>query len=128
MIFVSLVIDVQSAFYPHFRANRRKRLLRSICKELSRGLPALGVYHSNHSKRKGGGFAPHCHLIVEVPSNQLERFLDGLPHDLSRKDKSRYFSLSPREKWIVQTDKIDGWTYVLGAEREHLPEIVYGRV
>ena len=128
MKFVSVVIHVQREFYPHFRANRRKRLQYNICKELARGLPALGVYHSHHSEKKGGEFAPHCHLIVEVPDDRLERFLDGLESDLLHKDKQGYFSLSDRSEWLVQDDKLAGWTYTLGAGREHLPEIVLGRV
>ena len=128
MIFVSVVVHVQSSFYPHFRENPRRRLLRGICKELSRGLPAIGVYHSHHSERKGGGFAPHCHLIVEVAPHRLEQFLNGLPQDLISKDKSGYFSLSPRKKWRIQSEKINAWQYILGPKRKHLPEIIYGRV
>ena len=134
MKFVSVVVHVRREFYPHFRLqgplqeNRRKRHYRSICKELSRGLPALGVFHSHHSEKKGGAFAPHCHLIVQVPNDRLERFLRGLGADLRQKDKHCYFSLSAPSEWIIQDEKVDCWQYVLGNDRRHLPEIVLGKV
>ena len=140
---VSIVLDVKPAFIPHFRANRRKRLQREVCKELSRGFPALGVYHSNQSEEKGGDFAPHIHLIVDVPDDRLEQFLDGLEEDLRCKDTQGYFNLSPRHTWKIQDGKIAAWTYTLGnanadqkdsikpkgeSRRKHIPEIVLGRV
>ena len=134
MKFVSVVVHVRREFRPHFllqgplQENKRKRHYRYICKELSRGLPALGVFHSHHSEKKGGAFAPHCHLIVEVPNNRLERFLSGLPTDLLYKDKQGYFSLSAPSEWIIQDEKVNGWQYALGAGRKHTPEIVLGKV
>ena len=143
MTIISVVLHVRPNFSAHFRANRRKRLQSKICKELSRGFPALGVYHSSHSEEKGGDFAPHIHLIFEVPNDRLERFLDGLKEDLHHKDKQGYFDLSPRHMWKVQDEKISAWAYALGngnadikggikpkgeSRRKHMPEIVYGRV
>ena len=140
---VSIVLDVKPAFIPHFRANRRKRLQREICKGLARGFPALGVYHSNQSEEKGGGFDPHIHLIVEVPDDCLRKFLDGLEDDLHHKDRQGYFNLSPRHLWKIQDAKIAAWSYALGdgnadrqgsikpkgeSRRKHMPEIVLGRV
>ena len=124
---ISIVIEVKPEFIQHFRQNRRRRLLRQISKHLSRGFQAIAIYHSHNTERKGGEFAPHIHLIVSVPDERLEQYLDLLPSDLVIKDKTGYFRLSDRERWAVDTDDTL-LTYSLGSGRKHLPEIVYGRV
>ena len=128
MTIVSVVLHVRPNFIPHFKANRRRRELRDICKQLARGYESLGVYHSHHTERKGGQFAPHLHLLIEVPDDRLDRFQDGLDDDLRHKDQHGYFQLSPRSSWVLSADKLRLWQYVLGAGRKHTPEIVYGRV
>lgn len=128
MTIVSVVLHIKPNFIPHFKAKKRKRELHHICKQLSRGYETLGVYHPHHTERKGGDFAPHLHLLITVPDNCLERFLDGLESDLRHKDKREYFQLSPRGSWVLSADKLRLWQYVLGAGRKHVPEIVYGRV
>ena len=128
MTIISVVLHVRPNFIPHFKANRRKRELRDICKQLSRGYAIRGVYHSHHTERKGGQFAPHLHLLIEVPDDRLDRFLDGLEDDLRHKDKRGYFQLSPRSSWVLERDGHRLWEYVLGTGRKHIPEIVYGRV
>lgn len=128
MPIISVVLHVRPNFIQHFKANRRRRELRDICKQLSRGYESLGVYHSHHTERKGGEFAPHLHLVIEVSSGCLSRFVDGLEGDLRHKDKRGYFQLSPRSSWVLAADKLRLWQYVLGTDRKHIPEIVYGRV
>lgn len=77
--------------------------------------------------RKGGVFAPHIHLFVYVPDERLEQYLDQLPSDLMKKDKTGYFQLSDREHWVLDfDDRLLAYCY--GSTRKHLPEIVYGRV
>jgi hypothetical protein len=115
-----------------FRHSARRRQQHRICKELSRGFTALGVYHSHHSERKGGAFAPHIHLIFDVPELHVATFLNGLQDDLRLKDRSQLFELSPRSSWRTSSEPLQNavtlWAYVLGSGRKHLPEIIYGRV
>lgn len=129
---VSVVLHVRPQQARLFRDNSRRRIQHRICKELSRGLPSIGVYHSHHSERKGGAFAPHLHLCLDVPDSRLAAFLDGLPNDLRVKDSSQLFELSPRSSWRTSCEPLGQavalWAYVLGAGRKHLPPIVYGRV
>jgi hypothetical protein len=128
MTIVSVVLHVQRRHTHLFRNSSRRRTLHRICKELCRGFPSLAVYHSHHSQRKGGAFAPHLHLCVDVPDSRLAAFLDGLPHDLHLKDRSQLFELSPRYTWRTSCEPlhqaIDLWAYALGACRKHLPLIV----
>jgi len=128
MTIVSVVLHVQRRHTHLFRNSPRRRTLHRVCKELSRGFQTLAVYHSHHSERKGGAFAPHLHLIVDVPEERLECFLDGLPQDLRTKDTSGLFELSPRGTWRTSCEPlpqaIDLWAYALGAGRKHLPLIV----
>lgn len=132
MTIVSVVLHVRAKKTHLFRDSARKRALHRICKDLSRGFHSLAVYHSHHSERKGGAFAPHLHLAVDVPADRLAAFLDGLPRDLQVKDSSALFDLSPRSTWRTSCEPLHQavalWTYVLGAGRKHLPLIVYGRV
>lgn len=132
MTIVSIVLHVRPRQTHLFRDSTRRRTLHRICKELARGFASLGVYHSHQSERKGGDFAPHIHLAVDVPDDRLEQFLDGLPQDLRLKDSSQLFELSPREKWETSSEQLHQavglWAYVLGSGRQHLPTIVYGRV
>jgi hypothetical protein len=124
---ISIVIEIKPKFIPHFRQNRRRRLLHQVSKQLSRGFPAYGIYHSHNTERKGGEFAPHIHLIVTVSDKRLEQYLDQLPNDLLMKDKTGYFQLSDRKRWAFDCND-NLLTYCLGSTRKHLPEIVYGRV
>ena len=128
MTIVSVVLHVQRRRTHLFRDSSRRRTLRRICKELSRGFQFLAAYHSHHSERKGGAFAPHLHLAVEVPDDRLECFLDGLPDDLQVKDTSGLFELSPRCTWRTSCESLHQatalWAYALGAGRKHLPLIV----
>jgi hypothetical protein len=128
MTIVSVVLHVQRRHTHLFRDTSRRRTLHRVCKELSRGYQTLAVYHSHHSERKGGAFAPHLHLAVDVPDDRLAGFLDGLPHDLQVKDSSALFQLSPRGTWRTSCEPlhqaIDLWAYALGADRKHLPLIV----
>lgn len=124
---VSVVIEVKSEFIPHFRKNRRRRLLRQVSKQLSRGFTSIAIYHSHNTERKGEEFSPHIHLIVTVPEERFDQYLDQLPADLEQKDKTGYFQLSDRERWAFNFDD-SLLTYCLGSGRKHLPEIVYGRV
>lgn len=132
MTIVSVVLHVRPNYTRLFRDSSRRRILHRICKELARGFPSIGVYHSHHSLKKGGGFAPHLHLCLDVPEDRLERFLDGLQEDLRVKDSSHLFALSPREKWETSREPLHQavklWAYVLGTGRKHLPSIVYARV
>jgi nitrogen regulatory protein PII len=124
---ISVVIEVKPEFITHFRQSRRRRLLRQVSKQLSRGFTTIGIYHSHNTERKGGEFLPHVHLIVSVPDEKLEQYLDQLPSDLLKKDKTGYFQLSDRKRWVLDfNDSL--LTYCLGSGRKHLPEIVYGRV
>lgn len=129
MPIVSIVLHVHPNRTRLFRDSSRRRTLHRICKELARGFPALGVYHSHHSERKGGAFAPHLHLCLDVPDDRLAQFLDGLPHDLRLKDSSKLFLLAPRNSWRTSCEPLHQtvglWAYVLGAGRKHLPTIVY---
>lgn len=128
MTIVSVVLQVQRRHIHLFRDSARRRTLHRICKELCRGFPSLAVYHSHHSERKGGTFAPHLHLAVDVPEDRLECFLDGLPDDLQVKDTSGLFELSPRSTWRTSSEPLHQatalWVYALGAGRKHLPLIV----
>ena len=128
MTIVSVVLHVQRRRTHLFRDSSRRRTLHRICKELARGYPSLAVYHSHQSERKGGAFAPHLHLAVDVPDDRLDCFLDGLPHDLRTKDTSGLFELSPRGTWRTSCEPLhqaaDLWAYALGAGRKHLPLIV----
>lgn len=132
MTIVSVVLHVRPRQTPLFRDSSRRRILHRICKELARGFPSIGVYHSHHSLKKGGAFAPHLHLCLDVPQERLAAFLDGLPQDLNLKDSSRLFELSPRKKWETSNEPLHQavklWAYVLGTGRKHLPSIVYARV
>lgn len=132
MTIVSIVLHVRPNHTRLFRDNSRLRTLHRISKELARGFPGIGVYHSHHSERKGGLFAPHLHLCIDVPDDRLERFLDGLHQDLRVKDASHLFELSPRSSWRTSCEPLHQaatlWAYVLGTGRKHLPPIVYGRV
>ena len=132
MTIVSLVLHVRPNHTHLFRDSSRLRSLHRTSKELSRGFPCLCVYHSHHSLKKGGGFAPHLHLCIDVPEDRLERFLGGLQEDLRVKDSSHLFALSPREKWQTSCEPLHQavklWAYVLGTGRKHLPSIVYARV
>lgn len=132
MTIVSVVLHVRAKKTHLFRDSARKRALHRICKDLSRGFHSLAVYHSHHSLKKGGAFAPHLHLCLDVPQERLAAFLDGLPHDLALKDRSQLFELSPRKKWKTSSEPLHQavalWAYVLGTGRKHLPLIVYGRV
>jgi hypothetical protein len=117
MTIVSVVLHVQRRHTHLFRDSSRRRTLHRICKELSRGFQFLAAYHSHHSERKGGAFAPHLHLIVDVPEERVDCFLDGLLHELS-----------PRSTWRTSCEPlhqaVDLWAYALGAGRKHLPLIV----
>jgi hypothetical protein len=128
MTIVSVVLHVQRRHMHLFRDTSRRRTLHRVCKELSRGFMFLAVYHSHHSKRKGGAFAPHLHLAVDVPDNRLAVFLDGLPQDLRIKDSSQLFELSPLSSWQTSCEPlmqaIDLWAYAVGTGRKHLPLIV----
>jgi len=124
---ISVVIEVKPKFFPHFRRKPRRRLLRQVSKQLSRGFPTIGIYHSHNTERKAGAFSPHVHLIVSVPDERLEKFLEQLPTDFAKKEKTGYFQLSDREHWAFDFDD-RMLIYCLGAGRKHLPEIVYGRV
>lgn len=128
MTIVSVVLHVQRRHVHLFRDTSRRRTLHRICKELSRGYQSLAVYHSHHSERKGGAFAPHLHLIVDVPDSRRAAFLDGLPQDLAIKDTSQLFELSPCSTWRTSCEPlhqaIELWAYALGAGRKHLPLIV----
>lgn len=132
MTIVSIVLHVRPRQTRLFRESSRLRTLHRICKEISRGFTSIGVYHSHHSLKKGGAFAPHLHLCIDVPADRLATFLDGLPQDLRLKDSSHLFELSPREKWETSSETLHQavalWAYVLGTGRKHLPPIVYGRV
>lgn len=132
MTIVSIVLHVRPKRTHLFRDTARKRIQHRICKDLARGFTSLGVYHSHHSERKGGDFAPHLHLCLDVPEDRLAAFLDGLPQDLRLKDSSQLFELSPRAKWETSSEPLNQavglWAYVLGTGRKHLPPIVYGRV
>lgn len=128
MTIVSVVLHVKRHHTHLFRNSSRRRTLHRVCKELSRGFRFLAAYHSHHSERKGGAFAPHLHLILDVPEDRLECFLNGLPHDLHVKDTSGLFELSPRSTWRTSCEPlpqaIDLLAYALGAGRKHLPLIV----
>jgi len=132
MTIVSVVLHVRPNHTRLFRDSSRRRTLHRICKELARGFPSIGVYHSHHSERKGGLFAPHLHFLVDVPDDRLAAFLAGLPQDLRLKDSSQLFELSPRSSWRTSCEPLHQavalWAYVLGTGRKHLPPIVYGRV
>lgn len=132
MTIVSVVLHVRPNHTRLFRDSSRRRTLHRICKEISRGFSCLCVYHSHHSERKGGQFAPHLHLCLDVPEDRLAAFLGGLSQDLRLKDRSHLFELSPREKWETSSEPLHQavalWAYLLGASRKHLPSIVYGRV
>ncbi len=132
MTIISVVLHVHPKHARLFHDSARKRILHRICKELARGFPALCVYHSHHSERKGGAFAPHLHLCLDVPDDRLAAFLAGLPQDLRLKDSSHLFELSPRSSWRTSCEPLHQavalWAYVLGTGRKHLPPIVYGRV
>ena len=104
MTIVSVVLHVRPRQARLFRDSSRRRTLHRICKELSRGFSGIGVYHSHHSLKKGGAFAPHLHLCLDVPEGRLEQFLDGLPQDLALKDSSHLFELSPRPKWETSSE------------------------
>ena len=78
MTIVSIVLHVRPNHTRLFRDSSRRRILHRICKELARGFPCIGVYHSHHSLKKGGAFAPYLHMCMDVPGDRLERFLDGL--------------------------------------------------
>jgi len=127
MKFVSIALHVHSDFYAHFWRSDRKRTLSRICKELSRSFPALGVYHSHNTEKKGGEFSPHIHLIIHVPTDRLSQFLDGLEADLRTKDKQGYFILSPRKQWVVKDDALDLTIYTLGEGRRNMPIIVHAK-
>jgi hypothetical protein len=71
MTIVSIVLHVRPKRTHLFRDTARKRIQHRICKNMSRGFTSLGVYHSHHSERKGGDFAPHIHLAVDVPDTPL---------------------------------------------------------
>ena len=128
MTIVSVVLHVRSKKTHLFRDSARRRTLHRISKELSRSFPSLAVYHSHHSERKGGAFAPHLHLAVDVPDDRLAAFLDGLPQDLRIKDSSQLFELSPRNSWRTSCEPLSQavglWSYALGTGRKHLPLIV----
>lgn len=128
MTIVSVVLHVRPRQTRLFRDSARRRTLHRICKELARGFPGIGVYHSHHSERKGGAFAPHLHLCLDVPDDRLTAFLDGLPQDLRLKDSSQLFELSPRAKWETSGEPLNQavglWAYALGTGRKHLPLIV----
>ena len=127
MIKISIVIEVKPKFIPHFRENNRRRLLRQISKQLSRGFPTTGIYHSHNTERKGGRLAPHIHLFVSVPDEKLEQYLDQLPSDLIKKDRTGYFQLSDRKCWVLDYN-LSLLKYCLGSTRKYQPEIIYGRV
>lgn len=124
---ISVVIEIKPEFIPHFRKNPRRRLLRQVGKQLSRGFTSIAIYHSHNTERKGGEFSPHIHLIVTVPDERLEKYLDQLPADLDQKDKTGYFQLSDRKRWAFDFDD-RLLAYCLGSERKYPPEVVYGRV
>jgi len=124
---ISVVIEVKPKYFPHFKQTLRRRLLSQVSKQLSRGFPTYGIYHSHNTEHKGGEFNPHVHLLVSVPDECLERFLDGLPTDLEQKDETGYFQLSDHNRWVLDFDG-SLLAYSLGSERRHLPKIVYGRV
>lgn len=128
MTIVSVVLHVRAKKTQLFRDNPRRRTLHRICKELARGFTSLGVYHSHHSERKGGAFAPHLHLAVDVPDHRLAAFLDGLAQDLRIKDSSQLFELSSRSSWRTSCEPLNQavalWAYALGTGRKHLPLIV----
>lgn len=128
MTIVSVVLHVQRRHTHLFRDSARRRTLHRVCKELSRGFRFLAAYHSHHSERKGGAFAPHLHLILDVPEDRLECFLDGLTDDLQVKDTSGLFELSPRCTWRTSCEPLRQatalWAYALGGDRKHLPLIV----
>jgi hypothetical protein len=128
MTIVSVVLHVQRRHTHLFRNSARRRTLHRICKELSRSFLFLAAYHSHHSERKGGAFAPHLHLAVDVPDDRLAAFLDGLPQDLRIKDSSQLFELSPRSSWHTSCEPlhqaVDLWAYALGTGRKHLPLVV----
>jgi len=128
MTIVSVVLHVQRRHTHLFRDSARRRTLHRVCKELSRGFRFLAAYHSHHSERKGGAFAPHLHLCVDVPDSRLAAFLDGLPQDLAIKDTSELFQLSPRSSWLTSRQSLQEavgvWAYALGAGRKRLPLIV----
>ncbi len=132
MTIVSVVLHVHPRQARLFRDSSRRRVLHRICKELARGFPGIGVYHSHHSERKGGAFSPHLHVCLDVPADRLAAFLDGLPQDLRLKDSSHLFELSPRSSWRTSCEPLNQavalWSYMLGSGRKHLPSIVYGRV
>ena len=132
MTIISIVLHVRPNKTHLFRHSARKRTQHRTCKEIARGFPALGVYHSHNSERKGGAFAPHIHLIFDVPEPNFVTFLNGLQDDLRIKDNSQLFELSPRTWWRTSCEPLHHavtlWAYVLGSGRKHLPEIVYGRV
>lgn len=121
---VAFVIEIKSAHRKHFQQKTQRRLLRNISKQLSRGFPAQGFYHSHNTQKKGSKFSPHIHMIVELPEEKVTEFFDGLHADLALKDKTGYFALSDKEHWKRDTD-IKYLEYCLGPYRNHLPEIIY---
>lgn len=133
MTIISVVLHVKPSYVRHFQHSPRRRLQSAVCKNLSRGYTALGVYHSHHKESLGGGFSPHIHFSVDVPEHNTARFISGLPEDLRQKDKQGYFELSARKTWktfdtrpLWQAEEL--WKYVIGTGRINEPAIVYGRV
>ena len=99
--------------------------IRKACKQIARNYPAIAYKHTHQSNRKGGFYRPHTHLVVAVPDDKEQLWLNGLQDELDRVDKYGIFSSSPRHKWEVIRNPPRFLNYLIGDVRQHTPMLVY---
>ena len=95
------------------------------CKQIARSYPAIAYKHTHQSNRKGGFYRPHTHLVVAVPDDKEQLWLNGLQDELNRVDKYGIFTTSPRNKWELVRSLPNLLNYLIGDGRQHTPTLVY---
>ena len=123
-----LLLKLRPAHYPSVYSSTEylDKICKQICVSLAYKFSGIGVLHTHQKRRFGGNYAPHIHLFLDIPIDQIEQYEAKINNLKKRKDKNNIFHILPNKDDIRL---INNWQshlrYLLGESRIHLPKEVF---
>jgi hypothetical protein len=123
-----LLLKLRPAHYPNAFSSSEylDKICKQICVSLAYKFSGIGVLHTHQKRSLGGNYAPHIHLFLDIPIDQIDAYESKIENLKKRKDKNNIFHIVPNKDGIRL---INNWQthlrYLLGEARTHLPKEVF---